>query len=425
MALKPNIKLNTKRRFFRRQIRKIKFLIKHPSFYVPIISIVSLLIASFTLYHIFQNSSAIKVTPNSKIVIISYDNIKRVIPTKQKTIHALLDKLNIKLRPGDVVEPSLNTPINQDDFRINIYRAKPVAIDYQGPLDCVMSPAKTPRAVVDQANIKIYAQDKVYQKASLNFIKTGVIGSEIVIDQATPISLSLYGKIIPIRTLATTVGQFVKLEHINLKKGAQLIPSSATPISAGMAVLVVEKGMKMSIQNQTIPMPIQTIYDSNLAYGTSAIRQTGSAGQEVITYQDNLINGEVVSQTQSQVIVTVPPVPEIVVEGTSLSGIKGDMALAGIPARDYQYADFIISHESGWCPTKAQGEHYCPAIPDNPYTPYGYGLCQATPGYKMSSMGSDWATNPITQLEWCNGYADSRYGGWYNAYYHWVHYRWW
>ncbi|MEI9914097.1 MAG: hypothetical protein WDN66_03915 [Candidatus Saccharibacteria bacterium] len=59
-------------------------------------------------------------------------------------------------------------------------------------------------------------------------------------------------------------------------------------------------------------------------------------------------------------------------------------------------------------------------VPDDSYTSAGYGLCQATPGYKMASAGSDWATDPITQLKWCNGYAVSRYGGWYNAYVHWI-----
>jgi hypothetical protein len=43
----------------------------------------------------------------------------------------------------------------------------------------------------------------------------------------------------------------------------------------------------------------------------------------------------------------------------------------------------------------------------------------------MSSFGSDWATNPITQLKWCNNYAVSRYGGWQAAYGHWLSYHNW
>jgi hypothetical protein len=38
----------------------------------------------------------------------------------------------------------------------------------------------------------------------------------------------------------------------------------------------------------------------------------------------------------------------------------------------------------------------------------------------MESAGSDWATNPVTQLKWCSGYAEGRYGSWQDAYYHWV-----
>ncbi len=39
-----------------------------------------------------------------------------------------------------------------------------------------------------------------------------------------------------------------------------------------------------------------------------------------------------------------------------------------------------------------------------------YGIPQALPGSKMSSAGSDWETNPATQIEWGLGYIDDRYG---------------
>jgi hypothetical protein len=39
-----------------------------------------------------------------------------------------------------------------------------------------------------------------------------------------------------------------------------------------------------------------------------------------------------------------------------------------------------------------------------------YGIPQANPGYKMRSHGSDWATNPETQLRWMIDYCRQRYG---------------
>ncbi len=39
-------------------------------------------------------------------------------------------------------------------------------------------------------------------------------------------------------------------------------------------------------------------------------------------------------------------------------------------------------------------------------------LCRANPPAKMQSYGTDFRTNPVTQLKWCNGYVTARYGNW-------------
>jgi hypothetical protein len=121
-----------------------------------------------------------------------------------------------------------------------------------------------------------------------------------------------------------------------------------------------------------------------------------------------------VSRKIIQQAVVLAPVPQIIARGTTIA-INGDktsiMAAAGISSSDYAYANFIISHESGWRTTAAN--------------PSGaYGLCQALPGSKMASAGGDWQTNPITQLRWCSGYA-SKFGGWGGAYNYWLSHRYW
>jgi murein DD-endopeptidase MepM/ murein hydrolase activator NlpD len=39
-----------------------------------------------------------------------------------------------------------------------------------------------------------------------------------------------------------------------------------------------------------------------------------------------------------------------------------------------------------------------------------YGIPQALPGSKMATFGSDWRTNPATQIKWGLHYIDGRYG---------------
>jgi hypothetical protein len=61
---------------------------------------------------------------------------------------------------------------------------------------------------------------------------------------------------------------------------------------------------------------------------------------------------------------------------------------------------------------------------DNP-TSSAYGIPQALPGIRMAAYGSDWRTNPVTQIKWgldyiedaygspCNAWAHSQAKGWY------------
>lgn len=398
-------------------VKRLRTIRQHP-FLIPVIFLV-IAFAGFLAFVVSPKGQNFTVT-DSRIVIISHDGYQETVPTREPTVGALLSKLKITINPGDIVQPSVITKITQDDFRINVYRGRPIEIVDGVQHSFSYSAGSTPRAIVQQAGTTLYPEDNVSVIPTQNFLQDQAIGERVVIDRATPINFNIYGTQTVIRTHATTVGELLKEKSVVLGKNDSVVPSVSTPLSSTSSVYLIHSGTQISTEQQTIPMPMQVIEDSSLAYGTSAVVQQGSNGEEVLTYQLNLQNGQVASKTLLQTVVTQQPVTEIVDQGTSLSGIKGDMALAGISATDYQYADYIISHESGWCPTKAQGEHTCPVVPDNSGTSGGYGLCQATPGYKMSSAGADWATNPVTQLEWCNGYANSRYGGWYPAYQHWV-----
>jgi TolA-binding protein len=104
---------------------------------------------------------------------------------------------------------------------------------------------------------------------------------------------------------------------------------------------------------------------------------------------------------------------------TASAAVSGDkvswMNQAGIPASDHAAVDYIVSHEGGWHGTTRW----------NTAGSGAYGLCQALPASKMASAGSDYMTNPITQLRWCHGYAQQRYGGWWSAYNFWLKNHWW
>ncbi|MEV5004709.1 transglycosylase SLT domain-containing protein [Streptomyces sp. NPDC093064] len=81
----------------------------------------------------------------------------------------------------------------------------------------------------------------------------------------------------------------------------------------------------------------------------------------------------------------------------SISQIQA-MARSMVPAGQFQCFSNIVDHESSW--------NYRAVNPSSG----AYGLFQALPGSKMSSVGADWQTNPATQIKWGLNYMDSRYG---------------
>ncbi|MEU5886400.1 transglycosylase SLT domain-containing protein [Streptomyces sp. NPDC047461] len=74
------------------------------------------------------------------------------------------------------------------------------------------------------------------------------------------------------------------------------------------------------------------------------------------------------------------------------------MARQMVPSGQWTCFSNIVDHESSWNYTAVNASSGA------------YGLFQALPGSKMSSVGDDWRTNPATQIKWGLNYMDSRYG---------------
>ncbi|MFE9439443.1 transglycosylase SLT domain-containing protein [Streptomyces sp. NPDC006602] len=74
------------------------------------------------------------------------------------------------------------------------------------------------------------------------------------------------------------------------------------------------------------------------------------------------------------------------------------MAQSMVPSGQWQCFSNIVDHESSWNYRAVNASSGA------------YGLFQALPGSKMSSVGADWQTNPATQIKWGLNYMDSRYG---------------
>lgn len=352
--------------------------------------------------------------PSDSHVVFLFDSgKKRTIDTKAATVGELISRLDLNLVPQDVIEPALDTPIVEDNFRVNIYHARPVTVVDKNIKTVTLTAQKSARVVAQEAGLKVNPEDlAVFSQGNISH---NTIGEQVVIARATPVMLNLYGTQVPSFTQARSVAAMLSEKHIKLDNGETVNPDFKTPITPGIQVFILAKGSRVETVEEVLQFPIQKQNDFSLSFGTTVLRQKGAPGKVAVTYLISAPGGKEISRKVIQRAVVQAPVPQIEAVGATIA-IGGDktaiMAQAGIAPRDYAYVNFIISHESGWRVTAAN--------------PSGaYGLCQSLPGSKMASAGADWRTNPITQLRWCSGYAAARYGGWGGAYNFWLGNRYW
>ena len=281
------------------------------------------------------------------------------IKTDAKTVEEAIARAKIDLAEDDITDPVRSEKINSDNYHINIYRARPVVVTDGTTKKYIMSASYDPETIAKDAGFAVYDGDKIEAKVETkNILETGLTDT-------------------------------YEISH------------------HGGSTITVE---------ENIPYAEKTESDDSLAAGQQKVKQIGELGKKVTTYQVKFKDGKEVERVKITEQVTKEPVDRITAVGTKVSTVTANpdkatcmawMRAAGISESDLEVAYTLIWHESK-CRYNATNR-----------SSGAYGIPQSLPGRKMASEGSDWETNPITQLRWMVKYVKGRYGSWQNAWDFW------
>ena len=320
-------------------------------------------VLSRTIPNTFANDSEeTHYEAETHFVTIHDQNKKLTIKTDAITVREALERANYKLAETDVVEPGLTMQITEDNYHINIYRSRPVLIIDGTTKKYVMASSYDGATIAKAAGLTLYDGDEIKLVKNGHFLETG---------DAETYKITRNG------------GRTLTVE---------------TPIAYTEEV----------------------VEDANLAEGAEEVRQVGEEGTETAVYQVNFVDGEEVSRELVEKKVTKEPVKKIVAKHTKANTpsvppewetCAGWARQAGVSEADLYNALTLIYHESG-CRVNAKNASGA------------YGIPQALPGKKMAEFGSDWETNPVTQIKWMAKYVKGRYGGWNQAMAYWWGHHW-
>ena len=108
----------------------------------------------------------------------------------------------------------------------------------------------------------------------------------MVLDRATPVSLSLYGAPSAVyRTQAKTVGGFLTERGITPEAGATVTPAQPFAVSANLPIFISKYGKKVISVEEPVNFPVESTNDTSKTVGQVTVIQAGVRGAKQVVYE--------------------------------------------------------------------------------------------------------------------------------------------
>lgn len=266
------------------------------------------LVAAFTfsVSKVTYAKGSKSVAEKGRMLTIFDRGHEKIILTQQPTVGEALREAGIKTDINDVVEPNINEKLVASNYKVNIYRARPVVIVDGNNRTKITTAYQTAQQIIESAGIKLYDEDKTTLSQTTDILSDGV-GLQVTIDRAVPVNLVLYGKIVDVRTQATTIAQMLSEKGIQLNHDDQVSPSLDTEIIADMAIRVWREGKQIVSVDEVVPFEVEQIEDIDRPIGYSEIRVPGVNGLRSVSYEITIRDGvEVGRSAIASIDITLP-----------------------------------------------------------------------------------------------------------------------
>lgn len=370
------------------------------AFVVATLALVLLvLVATSNSTHAVKSDDSNK---DGRIITIHDRGQEKVVITQEMTVGDALKDAGIEVDVNDAVEPSRDTKLVASGYQINIYRARPVIIVDGNIRTRVVTPYQTASQIAKSVGIKLFDEDKTSIERTSDIIAEGA-GLKLVIQRATTIKFTLYGKTSVVRTQGLTVGEMLAEKDIIMDKNDKVMPSPDTQISDGTVVKLWREGKQTITVDESVNFETETIEDADRSVGYLDVQTPGKKGMKSVTYEVIIQDGREVSRKQIASLITKQPSKQI-----EVVGVKGQYTT---PSENENITwEFLTSH--GYSRVQTAGimgnlmqEHH--------FNTTGDGLAQWNGARRYNLYSRPFPNNIYTQLEFLleelnGGYSNVR-----------------
>lgn len=239
--------------------------------------------------------------------------------THAATLKEALDAVGITVDSRDVVEPSLSEELVASDYRVNIYRARPVTVVDGQTRQRVITAYQSAERIAADAGISLQQEDIAQLTRSEDVVVDGA-GLQLLIDRALPVTLDMYGSIFSVRTQAETVTELLSEKNIVLDAAGRSEPAGDQPIVAGMTIRVWQEGIQTLTVDEPVTFETQQIKDADRPIGYKEVVEQGEAGSRSVTYEIEIKDGVTVSRKEIASLTLRAPKTQVEIVGIKNTG---------------------------------------------------------------------------------------------------------
>lgn len=394
--------------------------------------------------------------------VLEIDGVSRPVSVWGSTVSDVLDAAGISLGQHDLVSPDTDASVAEGDTVV-VRTAHPYQLTIDGQAKTVWTTSTSADTILADAGTQggdvTMAADRSAERATLTSLVSRPRAVSVLVGGAAAQQVTVRPGD-DVRTALSAAGVEVKpLDQVSLASQDGALEVSVTKVTRG--VVTAQKPVAFAQKDDRT---------GNLFEGESQVATVGHDGVETTTSWTETANGRATFSTVLSSHVTQQPTeqvrqvgtkavtPEALIQagidpkakpekkteadgtvsvryraavgtistaaeiaaitGTSASTTASTSSTAGqtytgtspqaiaqsmVAARGWADSEFqclvsLWNRESGWNPFASNASSGA------------YGIPQALPGSKMAFAGSDWQTNPATQITWGLGYISGRYG---------------
>jgi resuscitation-promoting factor RpfB len=253
-----------------------------------------------------------ELLPHSPAVTIRVDGAERIsAETDADTVRGALREHGVKLGTEDRVSPRLGAKVS-DGLTVNVFRAFPVVVDFDGDFRSVDTTWANPAQLVRQLDLDPNKTSIV--TAPTRLTQDSLVGLRTLKD----VTISVDGTTNTATTGALNVGQFLQQNGVVLRPGDQLTPPAETPLADGLTVSVARSLTETAQADEPLPPPEVRQDDPSLPTGQARELQAGVPGVQRIAYEITRNDGQEVARSPISKVPIQPPVPKVIAVGTAL-----------------------------------------------------------------------------------------------------------